>query len=314
MNLKRTYRSYYNYAILKSRVKNVKTIKNIFIFLFLGTAFFLASTFLNPSERILLVLNEGITILVWVSLWQVFEEVIQLIGSGKRTYKNLLRLKDEKINFIYTMDYLPKIKLPIKQDNDGFKINSDTVNLGEFLNIKKSDSVIDIGTNNGALLLYCSTMTNGKLIGIDINKKALEFAKENMKINNIDNYLLINEKVQNVFDYKVDVVISNPPYFSDNLKNSNENIKNSRHSDHLDLEDLFSNAKRLLKENGSFYMVNRIINYNRVMALIFKYDFKITRLKFVYDENKMDAISFLIECVNGDKDKLKVEKPVIIKH
>ena len=37
-----------------------------------------------------------------------------------------------------------------------FRINSDTRYLGEFINIKKEESILDIGTNNGALLLYAN--------------------------------------------------------------------------------------------------------------------------------------------------------------
>ena len=51
-----------------------------------------------------------------------------------------------------TLDYLPNTDIYLYQDKDMFRINSDTRYLGEFLNIKKEESILDIGTNNGALL------------------------------------------------------------------------------------------------------------------------------------------------------------------
>ena len=53
-----------------------------------------------------------------------------------------------------TIDYLPNHKeIKVYQDDTMFRINTDTMVLGEFLEIYKEDTVLDIGTNNGALLL-----------------------------------------------------------------------------------------------------------------------------------------------------------------
>ena len=55
------------------------------------------------------------------------------------------------------LDYLPNHEeIKIYQDDEMFCINTDTMVLGEFLDIKKKDIVLDIGTNTGALLLYAS--------------------------------------------------------------------------------------------------------------------------------------------------------------
>lgn len=46
--------------------------------------------------------------------------------------------------------------LKIYQDTDMFLINTDTTVLGEFVEVYKNDTVLDMGTNTGALLLYAS--------------------------------------------------------------------------------------------------------------------------------------------------------------
>ena len=89
------------------------------------------------------------------------------------------------------LDYLPNHEeIKIYQDDEMFCINTDTMVLGEFLDIKKKDIVLDIGTNTGALLLYASKFKPKKLIGIDINEKALELAKENTKYHCFLNFCL----------------------------------------------------------------------------------------------------------------------------
>ena len=53
------------------------------------------------------------------------------------------------------LDYLCNSDIKIYQDDDMFKMNSDTRHLGEFLDFKKNDyTILDVGCNNGALLLY----------------------------------------------------------------------------------------------------------------------------------------------------------------
>jgi len=68
---------------------------------------------------------------------------------------------------------------------DCFHANSDTYLLGSFLRLKHNDTVLDIGTNTGALLLYASLFQPQKLIGVDINEKAIEQAAVNLKDNGV---------------------------------------------------------------------------------------------------------------------------------
>lgn len=60
-------------------------------------------------------------------------------------------------------DYLPKLKLPLWQRKDMFCMNTDTVLLGEQMVVRKGESVLDLGCNNGALLLYASRFSPGSL-------------------------------------------------------------------------------------------------------------------------------------------------------
>ena len=51
-----------------------------------------------------------------------------------------------------SFDYLPDTNIYLKQRKDMFRVNTDTHLLGNFMLVKKNESVLDIGTNNGALL------------------------------------------------------------------------------------------------------------------------------------------------------------------
>mgnify|MGYP000019521426 FL=1 len=53
-----------------------------------------------------------------------------------------------------------------------FRMNSDTALLANFMKIKRNDRVLDIGTNNGALLAVANSFAPSCLIGIDIQKSS----------------------------------------------------------------------------------------------------------------------------------------------
>ena len=213
-----------------------------------------------------------------------------------------------------TLDYLPNTDIYLYQDTDMFRINSDTRYLGEFINVKNSDVILDIGTNNGALLLYANKIGCKKLIGVDINGDALELFKENMKLNNIENYDVYNCKVQDLKIDKVDVIVCNPPYFKSGKVKENERLAKARHEGSLTICELIEHSKRLLKENGKFMMVYKSCDLAFVMSLLDLNGFGVTRLQFVFDENKESSTCFMLEAIKGRNHNVKVIKPITITH
>ena len=195
-----------------------------------------------------------------------------------------------------------------------FRINSDTRYLGEFLKINKDDTILDIGTNNGALLLYANKLGCKKLIGVDINSKAIELCKENMILNNIENYELYNCRVQDLEINKVDVIVCNPPYFKNGRINGNEDLANARHEKELTLNELVEHSKRLLKENGKLMMVYKSCDLVDVIKEMDSYDFGVTRIQFVYDSNREHSTCILVEAIKNRKHNIKVVKPIVITH
>lgn len=210
-------------------------------------------------------------------------------------------------------DYLPKSHIPLRQVKGMFKMNSDTVLLGEFLRVYDNETVLDIGTNNGALLLYASQYPFKQLIGVDIFQEAIDVAKENLQHyrNQCTFYCCL---IQQVMIDKVDVIVCNPPYFNDDNEvnlNKNKFLKAARHEVNLPLNDLFSSFKRLISDNGRIYMVHRA---NRLIELVCeaeKNKLAIRTLQFVYDDHKEHAISVLIEMVNGQKSDVKIKKAIV---
>lgn len=86
------------------------------------------------------------------------------------------------------------------------------------LDTSKCYKMIDIGTGSGCISISLAKLFKSSIItGIDISKKALSIAELNKKENNVNNLELINISIEEVDDFTdYDIVISNPPYVSEN--------------------------------------------------------------------------------------------------
>ena len=213
------------------------------------------------------------------------------------------------------IDYLPnRENYKMYQDDTLFCINTDTFVLGEFLNIYRQDTVLDIGTNTGALLLYASRFNPKKMIGIDINEKAIELARKNMELNNINNCELIVADGNTYQGEEVDVIIFNPPYFKarEEDKSKNEYLSLAKHETNFSLPSMIDCIARNLKNNGTLYFLFQTSRMNEVLKLLDKKHLVVKELKFVYDVNKENSNVFMIRAVKNAKEGMVVTKPIII--
>lgn len=179
-------------------------------------------------------------------------------------------------------------------------MNTDTALLGQFMKVKENESVLDIGTNNGALLLYASQYTTGRLIGVEVQKEACEMADMNLKAQNIADYVIIHGNVCEVDCEPVDVVVCNPPYFkvtNDQQLNVSAFKRIARHECYLTLEQLCASASRLLKEKGRFYLVHRAERLVDICTELRKNALEVKTLQLIRDIENEQAHGVLVEAV-----------------
>ena len=73
-------------------------------------------------------------------------------------------------------------------------------------------TIVDVGTGSGILAIYLKEyFPNARVIGIDISEDALEIARQNAALHEVDVEFLQGNMLD-PFKDKIDVIISNPPY------------------------------------------------------------------------------------------------------
>ena len=207
--------------------------------------------------------------------------------------------------------------LKIIQRKDMFNFSLDTVLLANFCTINKNvKKIVDFGTNNAAIPLILSTRTNKNILGIEIQKEAVELAKKNITLNKLDNQIEIvhadiNEYVKNAS--KVGLVICNPPFFKvDEESNLNENefLTIARHEIKIDLERIIKSASVILDNRGRFSMVHRPDRMIEILNLMQKYEIEPKRIRFVYPKVGRESHVLLVEGIYKGKKGLKIEPPL----
>lgn len=176
----------------------------------------------------------------------------------------------------------------IQQDRCAMKIGTDAVLLGAWCPIdNKPFSVLDIGAGTGILSLMLAQRTSAEQIdALEIDEDAYEECVENFEASPWSDRLFcfhagLDEFVDEPED-EYDIIISNPPFYSENYKTENESRDLARFQDALPFEELVDAACLLLSENGIFAVIIPFKEEERFIDLCAEVELfpvKVTRVK-----------------------------------
>lgn len=210
-------------------------------------------------------------------------------------------------------DYLKFINYSFIQNDDVFKINTDTAVLGMFFDDLHKKTILDIGTGSGALLLYAHYHNGGHLIGIDIQKEALKLAKENIS-NYTDDFELIESRIQDLKIEPVDIIVCNPPFFEVGNMRKSDNWNKAMFEETMSLDDMFDGFRKNLKDNGEVYTLYPAERFPEFYDSCVRHKMKIMKMAFVHDKKRPYASRFVAKLKIGPMKKLKIQKPIIIEN
>lgn len=152
-------------------------------------------------------------------------------------------------------------RFSINQDKCAMKIGTDGVLLGAWASINQHPfSVLDIGAGTGVVALMLAQRCQAQLIdAIEIDGGAYEQCTDNFENSPWNDRLFcyhasLEEFVEEI-DEKYDLIVSNPPFFSDDFKSDNAQRDIARFQDALPFEHLIESVTKLLSESGVFSVI-----------------------------------------------------------
>jgi tRNA1(Val) A37 N6-methylase TrmN6 len=207
-------------------------------------------------------------------------------------------------------------KIKIIQKREGYRFNIDSLLLVDFLNIKSSGKIIDIGTGSGIIpILISLKYKNLKLYALEVQEDLFDIAKRNFQANNVNVQIALGnvKDVKKIYNHQYfDYVVINPPYFKEgNYKNIQEKIARSEAL--AKLEDFIYGSWYLLKNKGKLYLINITERFSETVSLLKKYNIQPKRYRFIHPSINEKATHFLVEASKNAKEGGEiVEAPLII--
>ncbi len=149
----------------------------------------------------------------------------------------------------------------VHQDKTAMKIGTDGVLLGAWVSIAKNPySILDIGTGTGIIALQLAQRSDAEIIdALEIDADAFEQAVENFELSDWSDRLFCYhaslKEFCNEIEEKYDLIVSNPPFYTDNYESNDVARNKARFTSSLSFEELILSAAKLLSEDGEFSII-----------------------------------------------------------
>jgi len=148
----------------------------------------------------------------------------------------------------------------IEHDQCAFKVGTDGVLLGAWVNVEGASLALDIGTGSGLIAMMLAQRN------LDLNIEAVEFDEASFvqAQKNMQNCLwhkqlkIFHQRIQDFGKEKqeqFDLIVSNPPYFNNGTVAPKITKQNARHTATLSHEELLKAVVFLMHPKGKFSVV-----------------------------------------------------------
>lgn len=143
-------------------------------------------------------------------------------------------------------------------DRTAMKVGTDGVLLGAWCPVDGVRRVLDVGTGCGVIALMIAQRNATAVIdGIDIDHDAIEEATLNFERSPWSGRLAAIEGDFNsmIHTHEYDLIVSNPPYFTNGVLPTGEARTQARHSNMLTYHQLIEGASRLIADDGMLALI-----------------------------------------------------------
>lgn len=141
------------------------------------------------------------------------------------------------------------------------KIGTDAVLLGAWAPLHHPFSILDIGAGTGIIALILAQRSGSQQIdALEIDEDAYEECVENFENSPWNDSLFcyhaaFDEFVEEMNEEKYDLIIANPPFYTESYFSANEKRDTARFTYALPFEELIAGASQLLSETGIFCVI-----------------------------------------------------------
>jgi tRNA1(Val) A37 N6-methylase TrmN6 len=208
----------------------------------------------------------------------------------------------------------------IIQDSGDFCFGIDAVLLAWFAKVKPGEMVLDMCCGTGIVpILLKARNPFGHYTGLEIQEKSVALARRSVAYNQLEDSISIvkgdiKEAAARFGAASFHVVTCNPPYMTGKhgLLNASESKAIARHEILCTLEDVISQAVKVLTGKGRFYMIHRPFRLAEIMSVMTRYHLEPKRMRLVHPYGDKEPNLVLIEGLLHGNARITVEKPLVV--
>lgn len=150
-------------------------------------------------------------------------------------------------------------KFTVFHDLCAMKVGTDGVLLGAWSKVEGHSSVLDVGTGTGLIALMLAQRADVMVDAIDIDASACIQATKNIQDSIFADKIKVHHMSFTQYigfsGKKYDLIVSNPPYFSQSLKCPDGKRALARHNDSLSLSALLDGCSKLMADEGRVSLI-----------------------------------------------------------
>lgn len=176
----------------------------------------------------------------------------------------------------------------IHQDQCAMKVGTDGVLLGAWTSLhKQPESILDIGAGTGLIALQLAQRSIAETIdAIELDDDAYEQCVYNFEASPWGDRLFcyhagFDEFVDEIDD-KYDLIVSNPPFYTEDVASGDESRDKARQSSSLPFDELLQGVSNLLNDNGLFSAIipfKEEVSFMALASTVGLFPERITRVK-----------------------------------
>lgn len=205
----------------------------------------------------------------------------------------------------------------IEQDRCAMKIGTDGVLLGAWVSLKNNPfSILDIGAGTGIIALQLAQRSNAEMLdALEIEANAYEQCVDNFENSPWGDRLFcyhasLKEFVEEIEDKYV-LIVSNPPFYSEDYKTTDESRDIARFNAALPFDELIQSASHLLSDKGIFAVIiprKEEENFIKMASGVNLFPNRICRVRGnISTEEKRSMLEFSFEKISPKIENLTIE-------
>ncbi len=200
------------------------------------------------------------------------------------------------------------------QPSSGYAYNSDSIFLYDFIStFKPKGSILDVGCGVGIISLLLTRDFKVETTIIDKQAIMLKYAKHNYQINNLKVNAILEDFSNFREEEKFDYVISNPPFYDQNVTQSqNEHLNIARYAQHLPIETLIAKVKKVLKPRGRFIFCYDAKQVDKLLYSLIQNKINPEQIRFVHSKIDRDSKLVMISARMNSKSMMKILPPLVV--